>query len=122
MKQKQAPEPRPEANQTVRLEIDTKDGAASIRIGFTDQRLTAHGGRVVRSRFLKQKGFRQQLRLTRFRWRVFRVFGGSNCFFRVQQPSNRFALTRQILPEKFTKSLLFLYRFSETPDTNTHDL
>ena len=46
----------------MRLEIDTKDGAASIRIGFTDQRLTAHGGMALWSHFLKQKDFRGQLR------------------------------------------------------------
>jgi hypothetical protein len=46
----------------VRLEIDTQDAAPSIRIGFTDQRLTAHGGLIVWSHFLRQKRFRQQLR------------------------------------------------------------
>lgn len=46
----------------VRLNIDTKEGASSIRISFTDQRLTAHGGMIVWSHFLHQKGFRQQLR------------------------------------------------------------
>jgi hypothetical protein len=30
------------ANQTVRLDLGTKDGVQSMRIGFTDQRLTAH--------------------------------------------------------------------------------
>jgi len=34
-----SPEPRQEANQTVRLQIDTKDGDPSIRISSTDQRL-----------------------------------------------------------------------------------
>ncbi len=58
----QAYEPRPEADQTVRLPIDTKDHTSSIRISFTDQRLTAHGGMVVWSHFLHQKGFRRQLR------------------------------------------------------------
>lgn len=29
-------------NQTVRLELGTKDGAPSMRIGFTDQHLLAH--------------------------------------------------------------------------------
>jgi hypothetical protein len=57
-----SPRPRREANQTVRLQIDTKDAAPSIRIAFTDQRLTAHGGMVVWSHFLRQKGFRRQLR------------------------------------------------------------
>jgi hypothetical protein len=46
----------------VRLQIDTKDAAPSIRISFTDQRLTAHGGLIVWSHFLHQKRFRQQLR------------------------------------------------------------
>jgi hypothetical protein len=45
----------------VRLQIDTKDAISSIRIGFTDQRLTAHGGMIVWSHFLQQKGFRRQL-------------------------------------------------------------
>jgi hypothetical protein len=62
MKPTQVPEPRPEADQTVRLQIDTKDGAPSIRIGFTDQRLTAHGGMIVWSHFLQQKRFRHRLR------------------------------------------------------------
>jgi hypothetical protein len=46
----------------VRLQIDTKNAAPSIRIGFTDQRLTAHGGLIVWSHVLRQKKFRQQLR------------------------------------------------------------
>jgi hypothetical protein len=46
----------------VRLPIDTKDSTSSIRISFTDQRLTAHGGMVVWSHFLHQKRFRRQLR------------------------------------------------------------
>jgi hypothetical protein len=58
----QAYEPRREADQTVRLPIDTKDHTSSIRISFTDQRLTAHGGMVVWSHFLHQKRFRRQLR------------------------------------------------------------
>ena len=62
MKPNQAPGPRREAHQTVRLQIDTKDDASSIRIGFTDQRLTAHGGLIVWSHFLREKRFRQQLR------------------------------------------------------------
>ncbi len=62
MKATQALEPRPEAHQTVRLSIDTKDSTQSIRIGFTDQRLTAHGGMVLWSHFLQQKRFRQRLR------------------------------------------------------------
>src|SRR5512144_3287407 len=54
--------PQPEAHQTVRLNLDTKDATSSIRISFTDQRLTAHGGMIVWSHFLHQKRFRQQLR------------------------------------------------------------
>src|SRR5947209_19950178 len=55
-------QPQPEAHQTVRLNIDTKDAASSIRISFTDQRLTAHGGLIVWSHFLHQKRFRADLR------------------------------------------------------------
>lgn len=54
--------PRREAHQTVRLNLDTKDSTSSIRISFTDQRLTAHGGMIVWSHFLHQKRFRHQLR------------------------------------------------------------
>ena len=46
----------------MRLSIDTKHATSSIRIGFTDQRLTAHGGMIVWSHFLQQKRFRHQLR------------------------------------------------------------
>ena len=62
MKSLQASEPRQEADQTVRLNIDTKEGTSSIRISFTDQRLTAHGGMIVWSHFLHQKRFRHDLR------------------------------------------------------------
>ena len=58
----QIPEPRHEANQTVRVEIGTANGPQSMRISFTDQRLTAHGGMVVWSQFLHQSAFRAQLR------------------------------------------------------------
>jgi hypothetical protein len=61
MHTKQAPQPQPEAHQTVRLQIDTTHGSSSIRIGFTDQRLTAHGGMIVWSQFLHQQQFRRQL-------------------------------------------------------------
>ena len=46
----------------MQLAIDTEDQTASIRISFTDQRLTAHGGMVVWSHFLQQKKLRGQLR------------------------------------------------------------
>ena len=62
MQKNSSQEPRQEANQTVRLEVDTKIGVSSIRIGFTDQRLTAYGGMAVWSHFLKQKELRKQLR------------------------------------------------------------
>jgi len=62
MKLKQVPGPRQEAHQTVRFQIDTKNAAPAIRISFTHQRLTAHGGLIVWSHFLRQKKFRQQLR------------------------------------------------------------
>lgn len=62
MNRNQALGPRQEADQTVRLEIDTREGVSSIRMGFTDQRLTAHGGMAVWSHFLRQKRLRQQLR------------------------------------------------------------
>src|SRR6516162_1090993 len=55
-------EPQQEANQTVRLEVDTKDRESSIRISFTDQRLTAYGGMAIWSHHLKQRAVRQQLR------------------------------------------------------------
>lgn len=50
------------ANQTVRLDLGTKDGVKSMRIGFTDQRLTAHGGLVAWTRFITEAGLREQLR------------------------------------------------------------
>lgn len=62
MKRLQASGPRQEADQTMRLNIDTKEATSSIRISFTDQRLTAHGGMMVWSHFLHQKRFRHQLR------------------------------------------------------------
>ncbi|HUM35316.1 MAG TPA: IS1380 family transposase [Anaerolineae bacterium] len=45
----------------MRLQIDTAAGCPSIRIGFTDQRLTAHGGMVLWSHFLHPKRFRHEL-------------------------------------------------------------
>jgi hypothetical protein len=62
MEKNSSQEPQQEANQTVRLEVDTKVGVSSIRIGFTDQRLTAYGGMAVWSHFLKEKELRKQLR------------------------------------------------------------
>lgn len=62
MENNSARSPQSEAHQTVRLNLDTKDATSSIRISFTDQRLTAHGGLIVWSHFLHQKRFRHQLR------------------------------------------------------------
>jgi hypothetical protein len=47
-------------HQTV-LEISTAQSAASIRIGFTDQRLTAYGGMAFWSSFLHKRKVRKQL-------------------------------------------------------------
>jgi len=41
--------------------MDTYSGSPSTRIGFTDQRLTAHRGLIVWSHFLQQQQFRCQL-------------------------------------------------------------
>ena len=54
--------PLPEAHQTVRLNLETIGTTSSIRISFTDQRLTAHGGIIVWSHFLHQKRVRQRAR------------------------------------------------------------
>ena len=45
----------------MRLDLDRAAGPASIRISFTDQQLTAHGGMIVWSHFLRQKKFRAEL-------------------------------------------------------------
>lgn len=47
-------------HQTV-IEISRASGPQSIRIGFTDQRLTAHGGLAFWSAFLHKRRVRQQL-------------------------------------------------------------
>jgi hypothetical protein len=49
------------ANQTVRLDLGTQDGVQSMRIGFTDQRLTAHGGLAVWTGFITEVGLREKL-------------------------------------------------------------
>ena len=48
-------------HQTV-LKINTADSTQSIRIGFTDQRLTAYGGRAFWSAFLHKRKVRAQLK------------------------------------------------------------
>jgi len=48
-------------HQTVTVDISTRKGNETIRIGFTDQRLTAYGGMAVWSQFLHKKGFRKRL-------------------------------------------------------------
>ena len=45
----------------MRLDLGTKDGVQSMRIGFTDQRLTAHGGLAVWTRFITEAGLRDKL-------------------------------------------------------------
>lgn len=45
----------------MQVEIGTTHGPQSMRISFTDQRLTAHGGMMVWSQFLHQSAFRTQL-------------------------------------------------------------
>ncbi len=62
MRKTLAGSPQSAAHQTVRLNLGTKDATSSLRISFTDQRLTAHGGMIVWSHFLHQKRFRHQLR------------------------------------------------------------
>ncbi|BET69505.1 hypothetical protein ASA1KI_44230 [Opitutales bacterium ASA1] len=49
-------------NQTVQIKVSRADGAASMRIGFTDQRLTAHGGLAAWSVYVQEIGLREQLR------------------------------------------------------------
>jgi DNA-directed RNA polymerase subunit N (RpoN/RPB10) len=48
------------AHQTV-LEISATHGPQSIRIGFTDQRLSAYGGMALWSGFLQKRAVRQEL-------------------------------------------------------------
>ncbi len=47
-------------HQTV-IEINTGNSTQSIRIGFTDQRLTAYGGMAIGSAFLRKRKVREQL-------------------------------------------------------------
>jgi hypothetical protein len=49
-------------HQEVSIEVSTTKGNRRIRLGFTDQRLTAHGGMAVWSQFLHKKGLRDKLR------------------------------------------------------------
>jgi Transposase DDE domain. len=51
-----------EANhQTVPLRIEAADGLKSIKLGFTEQRLTPHGGLALMSSFLARIGWRKAL-------------------------------------------------------------
>ena len=52
--------PQQEANQAVPLQIDTKNSTSSLRISFTNQRLTLHGGILTWSHLLRQRGNREQ--------------------------------------------------------------
>jgi hypothetical protein len=49
------------AHQTVPLVIETATGLRSIQMGFTNQRLSAHGGLALMSSFLAKIGWRRQL-------------------------------------------------------------
>ena len=46
----------------MRLDLGTTNGVKAMRIGFTDQRLTAHGGLAVWTSFITEQGLRAQLR------------------------------------------------------------
>lgn len=48
-------------HQTVPLTIETKSGARSIQMSFTNQRLTPHGGLALMGSFLAKIGWRAQL-------------------------------------------------------------
>ena len=48
-------------HQTVSVNISTAAGNKSLRLGFTDQRLTAYGGMIVWSQLLHKKRVREQL-------------------------------------------------------------
>lgn len=49
-------------NQTVRVKVERSEGVSSMRIGFTDQRLTAHGGLAAWSAYVAEVGLRDRLR------------------------------------------------------------
>lgn len=46
----------------MRLDLGTKAGVKSMRIGFTDQRLTAYGGLVAWTAFVTERQLRERLR------------------------------------------------------------
>ena len=58
---KKPTQPRTGSTHQTVLEISTRTGTQSIRIGFTDKRLSAYGGMAVWSGFLHKRGVRQQL-------------------------------------------------------------
>ena len=58
---KKPTQPRTGSTHQTVLEISTATGPQSIRIGFSDQRLTAYGGMAVWSGFLQKRGVREQL-------------------------------------------------------------
>jgi len=49
-------------HQAVSVNISTAEGNKSIRLGFTDQRLTAYGGMIVWSQLLHKKRVRERLK------------------------------------------------------------
>jgi hypothetical protein len=48
-------------HQLVTVNISTRKGNETLRLGFTDQRVTAYGGLAVLSQFLHKTGFRERL-------------------------------------------------------------
>jgi DNA-directed RNA polymerase subunit N (RpoN/RPB10) len=52
---------REETHQTVPLKVSTASGPRSIQIGFSDQRISAHGGLALMSAYLQRIGWRKQL-------------------------------------------------------------
>src|ERR1700761_9811345 len=48
-------------HQTVPLQVETSGGPKAIQIGFSNQRLSAHGGLALMSSFLQRLGWRQAL-------------------------------------------------------------
>jgi DNA-directed RNA polymerase subunit N (RpoN/RPB10) len=52
---------REASHQTVPLQVETAHGLQSIQLGFSEQRLSAHGGLVLMSSFLQKLGWRREL-------------------------------------------------------------
>ncbi|MDB6031903.1 MAG: family transposase [Verrucomicrobiales bacterium] len=50
-----------ETHQTVHLEVRSAGGSKSIAIGFTDQKVSSHGGLALMGSFIHRSGFAQRL-------------------------------------------------------------